>query len=177
MNTQKLRIFYKHSGIKRGRDIRIRTDTGNVQTNEETEPIDEQEINKFTRCEKQFQETNNTDESNDYTDVESEEQGKRLLNEDRGDWQVEDERDDEAAEVERDYQDQEEEQDDEAEDTQSVKTYVKSTIRFDDDERNPHATSSQKGNIQLCSIFLSHVMLAIMKYNPFYLCTLHIFAN
>ena len=90
---------------------------------------------------------------------------------------MEDERDDEAAEVERDYQDQEEEQDDEAEDTQSVKTYVKSTIRFDDDERNPHATSSQKGNIQLCFIFLSHVMLVIMKYNPFYLCILHIFAN
>ena len=177
MNTQKWCIFYKHSGIKRGREIRIRTDTGNLQTNEETEPIDEQEINKFTRCEKQFQETNNTNESNDDTHVESEEQRKRLLNEDKGDRQVEDERDDEAAEVERDYQDQEEEQDDEVEDTQSVKTYVKNTILFDDDERNPHATSSPKGNIQLCFIFLSHVMLASMKYNPFYLCRLHIFAN
>ena len=67
---------------------------GNLQTNEETEPSDEQEINKFTRCEKQFHETNNSDESNDDTDVESEEQWKRLLNEDKGDQQVEDERDD-----------------------------------------------------------------------------------
>ena len=91
---------------------------------------------------------------------------------------MEDERDDEAAEVEQDYQDQEEEQDDEAEDTQSIKTYVKGIIPFDDDyDRNPHATSSQKGNIQLCFIFLSHVMLAIIKYNAFYLCRLHIFAN
>ena len=47
------------------------------------------------------------------------------------------ERDDKAVEEERDDQDQEE--DDEGEDTQSVKTYVKNTIRFDDDdERNPH---------------------------------------
>ena len=90
---------------------------------------------------------------------------------------MEDERDDEAAEEEADYQDEEEEEDDEG-DTDSVKTYVKNTIRFDDDdERNPHATSSPKGNIQLCFICLSHVMLAIMKYNPFYLCRLHIFAN
>ena len=41
---------------------------------------------------------------------------------------MEDERDDEDAEVERDYQDREEEQDDEAEDTESVMTYVNSTI-------------------------------------------------
>ena len=61
---------------------------------------------------------------------------------------MEDERDDEAAEEERD--DKEEEEDDEGEDTQSVKTYVKNTIRFDDDdERNPHATSSPKGNITI----------------------------
>ena len=90
---------------------------------------------------------------------------------------MEDERDDEAAEEEPDDQDEEEEEDNEGEDTDSVKIYVKSTIRFDDDERNPNATSSPKGNIQLCFIFLSHVMLAIMKYNPFYLCKLHIFAN
>ena len=101
-----------------------------------------------------------------------------LLNEDRGDRQVEVERDDEAAEGERDDQDQEEEENDEGEDTQSVKTYVKNTIRFDDDdERNPHATSSLKGNIQLCFIFVSNVMLASMKYNPFYLCKLQLFAN
>ena len=54
---------------------------------------------------------------------------------------MEDERDDEPAEEERDDQDQEEEEDDEGEDTESVKTYVKSIIPFDDDERNPHATS------------------------------------
>ena len=90
---------------------------------------------------------------------------------------MEDERHDEAAEEEPDDQDEEEEEDNEGEDTDSVKIYVKSTICFDDDERNPHATSSPKGNIQLCFIFLSHVMLAIMKYNPFYLCKLHIFAN
>ena len=58
---------------------------------------------------------------------------------------MEEERDDEAAEEERD--DHDEEEDDEGEDTQSVKTYVKSIIPFDDDERNPHATSSPKGNI------------------------------
>ena len=88
---------------------------------------------------------------------------------------MEDKRGDEAAEEERDDQDEEEE--DEGEDTHSIKIYVKSTIRFGDDERNPHATSSPKGNIQLWFIFLSHVMLAIMKYNPFYLCKFQIFAN
>ena len=66
---------------------------------------------------------------------------------------MEDKRDDEAAEEERDDQDEEEEEDDEGEDTESVKTYVKSIIPFDDDdERNPHVTSSPKGNIQLCCI-------------------------
>ena len=61
---------------------------------------------------------------------------------------MEDEIHDEVAEEERD--DQDEEEDDDGEDTQSVKTYVKSTIRFDDDdERNPHATSSPKGNITI----------------------------
>ena len=65
---------------------------------------------------------------------------------------MEDERDDEAAEEERDDQDEEEEEDDEG-DTDSVKTYVKSIIPFDDDdERNPHVTSLPKGNIQLCCI-------------------------
>ena len=64
---------------------------------------------------------------------------------------MEDEIDDEVAEEERDDQDQEEDND--GEDTQSIKTYVKSIIPFDDDdERNPHATSSPKGNIQLCCI-------------------------
>ena len=60
-------------------------------------------------------------------------------------------RDDEAAEEERYDQDQEEEEDDEGEDTESVKTYVKSIIPFDDDDdkRNPHATSSPKGNITI----------------------------
>ena len=68
---------------------------------EETEePTDEEEINKLASGEKQFQDTNNSDESNHYTDAESEEQGKRLLNEDKGHRQVEDERDDEAAEEE-----------------------------------------------------------------------------
>ena len=89
-------------------------------------------------------------------------------------------RDDEAVEEERDDQDQEEEEDDEGEDTQSVKTYVKSIIPFDDDDddrRNPHATSSPKGNIQLCFIFVYNVMLASMKYNPFYLWKVKLFAN
>ena len=53
---------------------------------EETkEPSDEEEINELPIGENHFQETNNTDESNDDTDAESEEQGKRLLNEDKGD--------------------------------------------------------------------------------------------
>ena len=39
-------------------------ESANLQTNEETEqPSDEEEINKFTSTEKQFQDTNNTDES------------------------------------------------------------------------------------------------------------------
>ena len=96
-----------------------------------------------------FQDTNNSDESNHDTDAESEEQEKRLLNEDKGQEQVEDKRDDEDAEGQQDDQDQEEEEDDEGEDTESVKTYVKSIIPFNDDERNPHATSSPKGNITI----------------------------
>ena len=97
---------------------------------------------------------------------------------------MEDERDDEAAQEERDYQDQEE--DDEAEDTQSVKTYVKSTIRFDDDdERNPHATSSPKGNITImlqiiqsyCCTILYYIILQSSKYNQMYSCTLQLFGN
>ena len=102
-----------------------------------------------------------------------------MLLKDRGDRQVEVEREDEAAEEERD--DQDEEEDNDGEDTQSIKTYVKSIIPFHDDDaddkRNPHATSSPKGNIQLCFIFVSNVMLASMKYNPFYLCKLQLFAN
>ena len=124
-------------------------ESGNLQTNEETEePSDEEEINQFTNGEKQFQETNNTDDSNDDSDAGSEEGGS-VLNEDRGDQQVEVQRDEEAAEEERDDHDQEEEEDSEGEDTESVKTYVKSIISFDDDERNPHATSSPKGNITI----------------------------
>ena len=117
---------------------------------EETEePSGEEEIHELASVENHFQETNNTDESNDDTDAESEEKGKRLLNEDRGDRQVGVKSDDEAAEEERDDQDEEEEEDDEG-DTDSVKMYVKSTIRFnDDDDRNPHATSSPKGNITI----------------------------
>ena len=72
-----------------------------------------------------------------------------MLNEDREHQQVEDEIHDEVAEEERDDQDEEEEEKDEGEDTQSVKTYVKNIIPFDDDERNPHATSSPKGNITI----------------------------
>ena len=53
---------------------------------EETEePRDEEEINELASGEKKFQETNNSDESNDDTDAESEEEGKMLPNEDRGD--------------------------------------------------------------------------------------------
>ena len=52
---------------------------------EETEePSDEEEINELASGEKQFQDTNNSDESNHDTDAESEEQGKRLLLEDKG---------------------------------------------------------------------------------------------
>ena len=83
----------------------------------------------------------------------------------------------EAAQEETDYEDQEEEEDDEGGDTDSIKTYVKSIIPFDDnndDKRNPHATSSPKRNIQLYFIFVSNLK---MKYNPFYLCKLHLFPN
>ena len=79
---------------------------------------------------------------------------------------MEDERDDEAAEEERDDQDQEEEDDDEGGDTESVKTYVKSIIPFDDDERNPHATSSPKGNITIMlQIFQSYCSLCYKGAN------------
>ena len=96
---------------------------------------------------------------------------------------MEDERDDEAAEEERYDQDQQE--DDEGEDTESVKTYVKSIIPFDADERNPHATSSPKGNITImlhiiqsyCCTILYYIMLPTMKYKLFYLCKLQLFAN
>ena len=123
-------------------------ESANLQTNEETEqPSDKEEINQFTSSAKQFQETNNTEESNDDSDDGSEEGGS-VRNEDRGDQQVGVKSDDEVAEEERD--DQEEEEGDDGEDTQSVKTYVKSTICFDDDdERKPHATSSPKGNITI----------------------------
>ena len=123
----------------------------NLQTNEETEePSDEEEINQFTSGQKHFQQTNNSDDSNDDSEAGSEEEERKVLNADKGDRQVEVQRDDEPAEEERDDQDQEEEEDDEGEDTESVKTYVKSIIPFDDDdERNPHATSSPKGNITI----------------------------
>ena len=124
-------------------------EAGNLKTNEDTEPSDEEEINEFTSGEKQFQKTNNTDESNDDSDAGSEEEEGKLLTEDKADGQVEDEIDDEVAEEERDDQDQEEEENDEGGDTDSVKMYVKSIIPFDDDERNPHATSSPKGNITI----------------------------
>ena len=149
---------------------------GNLQTNEETEqPSDEEEINQFTSSDKQFQDTNNTDESNDDSDAGSEEGGS-VRNEDKGDQQVAVKRDDEAAEEEPDDQDEEEEEDDEGEDTDSIKTYVKSTICFDDDERNPPAASSPKGNITImlqiiksyaCTI-LYYIMVQSSKYNPFY---------
>ena len=122
----------------------------NLQRNEETEePSDEEEINQFTSDDKQFQETNKTDESNDDSDAESEEEEGKVVHEDHRHGKVQVQRDDEFAEEERYDQDQEEEEDDEGEDTESVKTYVKSIIPFDDDERNPHATSSPKGNITI----------------------------
>ena len=63
-------------------------ESANLQTNEETEqPSDEEEINEFTSSEKQFQETNNTDESNDDIDAGSEEGGS-VRNEDREHRQV-----------------------------------------------------------------------------------------
>ena len=120
----------------------------NLQTNEETEPSDEVEINELVSGEKQLQETNNSDQSNDDSDARSEEGGS-VHNEDRGDRQVAVKSDDEAAEEEQDDQDEEEEENDEGEDTQSVKTYVKNIIPFDDDDRNPHANSSPKGNITI----------------------------
>ena len=137
---------------------------GNLQTNEETEPSDEEEINQLASGQKQFHETNNTDESNDDSDVGSEEGGS-VPNEDREHRQVEVKRDDEASEEEPDYQDQEEEQDDEGEDTQSVKTYVKSIIPFDDDDdRNPHATSSPKGNITIMLHIIKSYCYIILYY-------------
>ena len=99
---------------------------------------------------------------------------------------MEDERDDEDAEGQQYDQNQQEEEDDEGEDTQSVKTYVKSIIPFDDDdERNPYATSSPKGNITImlhiiqsyCCTILYYIMLPSMKYKLFYLCKLQLFAN
>ena len=74
-----------------------------------------------------------------------------VRNEDRGDRQVAVEiAMMKLAEEERDDQDEDEEENNDGEDTESVKTYVKSTIRFDDDdERNPHATSSPKGKITI----------------------------
>ena len=96
---------------------------------------------------------------------------------------MEDERDDEAAEEE--WYDQDQQEDDEGEDTESVKTYVESIIPFDADERNPHATSSPKGNITImlhiiqsyCCTILYYIMLPTMKYKLFYLCKLQLFAN
>ena len=139
--------------------------SANLQTNEETEqPSDEEEINEFTSSEKKFQETNNTDESNDDSDAGSEEGGS-VRNEDRGDRQVGVKSDDEPVEEERDDQDEEEQ--DDGEDTQSVKTYVKSTIRFDDDdERNPHATSSPKGNIRIMLEIIQSYSCTILYYVP-----------
>ena len=100
---------------------------------------------------------------------------------------MEEERDDEAATEERGDQDEEEEEDDEGEDIDSVKIYVKSIIAFDDDDdkRNPHATSSPKGNITImlhiiqyysCTI-LYCIILPNMKYKMFYLCNLQLFPN
>ena len=141
-------------------------ESANLQTNEETEqPSDEEEINQFTSSAKQFQETNNTEESNDDSDDGSEEGGS-VRNEDRGDRQVGVKSDDEAAEEERDDQDEEEEEDDEG-DTDSIKTYVKSTIRFDDDDdRNPHATSSPKGNITIMLQIIQSYCCTILYYLP-----------
>ena len=90
-----------------------------------------------------------------------------MLNQDRGNQEVEDERADEAVEEERDDQEEEEEEDDDGEDTQSVKTYVKSTIHFDDDdERNPHATSSPKGNITIMLQIIQSYCCTILDYVP-----------
>ena len=81
-----------------------------------------------------------------------------MFNDDKGDRQVQVQRDDEAAEEERD--DNNQEQYDDGEDTESVKTYVKSIIPLDDDnddERNPLATSSHKGNITIILYISVHV--------------------
>ena len=89
-------------------------------------------MNEFTSDEKQFKRTNKTDEWNDDSDAESEE----------------------------DDQDQEEKEDDEGEDTERVKTYIKSIIPFlddNDDERNPLCTSSPKGNITIMLYISVHV--------------------
>ena len=88
-----------------------------------------------------------------------------MCNEDRGDRQVGVKSDDEAVEEEQDDQNQEEEEDDDGENTQSVKMYVKSTIRFDDDdERNPHATSSPKGNITIMLEIIQSYCCTILYY-------------
>ena len=90
-----------------------------------------------------------------------------MLNEDRGHRQVEFKRDDEALEEERDDHHQAEDEDDEGEDTQSVKTYVKSIIPFDDDdERNHHATSSPKGNITIILHIIQSYFCTILYYVP-----------
>ena len=81
-----------------------------------------------------------------------------MLNEDKRDRQVEVQRDDEAAEEERD--DHNEEEDDEGENTESVKTYVKSIIPLLDDndhETNPLGNSSPKGNITIMLYISVHV--------------------
>ena len=112
------------------------------------------------------------DESNDDSDAGSEEQGVVLRNEDRGHRQVEVKRDDEDTQEERDDQDQNEQEDDQGEDTQNVKTYVKNIIPFDDDDEiNPHATSSPKGNNRImlqiiesyCCTILYNIMLQSMQ--------------
>ena len=104
-----------------------------------------------------------------------------MLNEDMEHRQVDVERDDEAAEGERDDQDQDEEEDDEGEETQSIKTYVKSTIPsmiiMKMIKEIPMLLPHPKVTLQLFFIFLSNVMLASIKYNPFYLCKLQIFPS
>ena len=139
-------------------------ESANLKTNEETEePSDEEEINEFTSSEKQFQDTNNTDESNDDSNARSEEGGS-VCNGHKGYRQVGVKKDHEAAEEEQDDQDKEEEEDDEGGDTQSINTYVKSTIRFDDDERNPHATSSPKGNITIMLQIIQSYCCTMLYY-------------
>ena len=81
-----------------------------------------------------------------------------MFNEDKQDRQVQVQRDGEAAEEERDYHNPE--QYEEGEDTQSVKTYVKSIIPLhddNDDERNPLGASSPKGNITIMLYISVHV--------------------